>query len=326
MFRYSLVLLAGLSAAGPTPAASWAEGMFEGLNRDFGAVPRGPVLSHPFRLTNNTGVPVTIGKVRTSCGCVTARPLHAELAPGQSSAVLVEMDTRRFQRRKAVTIYVPFTKPTFAEVRLVVLASSRDDVVVTPDTITFGPVRKGTAPTTVVTVSLLGNRQWRILGVASESNYVETALSPAAVGPGQVDYQITAHLRGDTPVGKWFTDIWLTTNNTAAPRIRLPLTVDIQSALSLSPSAVILGQVKAGVVTERKVVVRGAQPFRIVRVQGADGQWSIRDSTMDSTSIHVLTVSLKARQAGESNRVIRITTDLKADGEIQFLARAQVIP
>ena len=326
MFRYSLVLLMGLSATGATRAASWADAMFEGLSRDFGSVPRGPTLTHPFRLTNNTGAHVSISDVRVSCGCVTARALQTELAPGQSTAILAEMDTRRVQRDKTVTIYVQFSQPRFEEVRLWVHANSRDDVGVTPDTLAFGQVKKGSTPSATVTVSFMGSDQWRITGLASESNYVQAALRPLPGSAVEVNYQLTARLREDTPVGKWYTDIWLQTNNPTSPRVRVPLTVEIQSALSLSPSAVILGQVKAGTVTERKIIVRGSQPFKITQVEGAGGQWAVRDSTKGSNPVHVLTVSLKPAQAGDLTRIFKIVTDLPQDGAIQFLARAQVMP
>src|SRR5262249_61328399 len=78
MFRYSVVILLGLCATAPLPAATWAEALFEGLSRDFGTVPRGPQLTHPFRLTNTTGSPVAIGTIRVSCDCVSARALRTE--------------------------------------------------------------------------------------------------------------------------------------------------------------------------------------------------------------------------------------------------------
>jgi hypothetical protein len=89
---------------------------------------------------------------------------------------------------------------------------------------------------------------------------------------------------------------------------------------------VILGQVKRGAVAERKVILRGARPFKIVRVEGDDGMWRVQESSDRSKPVHVLTVSLKAKKVGETRRVIKITTDLREDGEIRFQARAQVIP
>jgi hypothetical protein len=326
MFRYSLVTLVGLIAAGPTFAATWAEAMFEGRTRDFGSVPRGPTLSHPFRVTNNTGKPVTISNVRVSCGCTSARALQTDLAPGQTTAILAEMDTRRFQRHKTVTIYVQFSRPQFEEVRLRVQANSRDDVSVTPESLAFGQIRKGTSPRAKVNISLVGNSGWRITGVSPESNYVRASLKQLPGTTYEVNYRLTARLRSDTPVGKWYTDVWLKTNNATTPRIRVPLTVEVLSALSLSPGAVILGQVKRGTTTERKIILRGARPFKIVSVRGTDGQWRVQESSNVSKAVHVLTISLRANRTGEHKRVITVTTDLKADGQIRFQASAQVVP
>lgn len=325
MLRYSLAMVVGLAMTGPA-FASWADAMFENLSRDFGSVPRGPLLVHPFRLTNNTGIPVSISNVRVSCGCVTAWALQTEVAPGQSTAIMAQMDTRRFQRDKTVTIYVQFNRPSFEEVRLWVQANSRDDVTVTPDSLAFGQVKKGSSSAARVTISFMGSDPWRITGVSSESNYVAAALRALPGNPMEVNYLLTARLRADTPVGKWYTDIWLQTNNPATPRVRVPLTVEVQSALSLSPQAVIMGQVPAGAVTERKVILRGAQPFRILRVQGVDGQWIVRDSTIHSKPVHVLTITLKAPRPGQLNRTVKIITDLKEDNEIEFQARALVVP
>jgi hypothetical protein len=227
MFRYSLVLAVGLVAAG-SASASWADAMFAELNCDFGAVPHGPQLVHPFRLTNNTGVPVTIGSIRVSCGCTSAHAKVADLAPGQSTAVVAEMDSQRFQGHKQVTIFVEFTRPSYEEVQLTVQANSRDDIVITPLEVNFGVTRKAATPTASVTVTLFGNTQWRITGVASESNYVQPSLVQGPANLVQVNYQVKARLRPDTPVGKWFTVVWLTTNDPSAARVRLPVTVTVR--------------------------------------------------------------------------------------------------
>jgi hypothetical protein len=317
-------MLAGLVTAG-SATASWADGMFESLTRDFGSVPRGAILVHAFRLTNNTGSHVTISSVRVSCGCTTAHALQTELAPGQTTAILAEMDTRRFQRDKNVTIYVQFSRPSFEEVRLWVQANSRDDVTVTPEALAFGQIKKGTGPSAAVSISFVGSGDWRITNVSSESNYVQTRLEQFQGTNLEVAYRLTAKLRPDTPAGKWYTDIWLQTTNPATPRVRVPVTVEIQSALSLSPSAVVLGQIRAGEVAERKIIVRGSRPFKVVGVQGADAQWTVRDSTPDSKPLHVLTISLRARAPGELNRTIKIITDLPEEGEVEFQAQATVL-
>lgn len=326
MFRYILVIVIGFWSASAVSAASWSEALFEELGRDFGSVPRGPTLNHPFRLTNQTGQSVHIANVRVSCGCVSASALKDDLAPGQSTAIVANMDTMRFYGTRTVTIYVQFDRPQWEEVRLWVRANSRDDVSLTPDALAFGQIRHGANPTSTINVSLLGNSQWQILEAHGESNYVQTAAKEIRREDSQVTYQLSARLRPDTPVGKWFSDVWLKTNNPSMPRVRVPLTVEIEPALSINPSSVILGPVKAGGESERKIIVRGSEPFRITKIEGTDDSWSVQESSPESKPVHVLTVKLRGKNPGELSKTLRVLTDLKQEGDVEFQATAQVVP
>jgi hypothetical protein len=326
MFRYSLVIVVGLWSGAAAYAASWAEALFEDLGKDFGSVPRGPTLSHPFRLTNQTGQPVHISSVRVSCGCVSAAALRDDLAPGQSTAIMANMDTVRFYGSRTVTIYVQFDRPQWEEVRLWVRANSRDDVSLSPDSLAFGQIRHGASPTAKVNFSLLGNGQWQILEARGDSNYVQPAAKEIRREGYQVTYELSARLRPDTPVGKWFSDVWITTNNPATPRVRVPLTVEIEPALIINPASVVLGPMKAGSESERKIIVRGSEPFRITRVEGTDDLWSVQESNPDLKPVHVLTVKLKGKTTGELSKTLKVLTDLKQEGDVEFQATAQVIP
>lgn len=326
MFRYTFILLIGLSTAGTAAAGSWADGLFDELTRDFGTVPRGPTLSHPFRVTNKTSAPIHIASVRVSCGCVTASAMQNLLQPGESGAVFAQMDTRRFNGPKTVTIYVQFDQPQFEEVHLVVQANSRDDVTITPESLAFGQTKRGAAASASVNLSFLGSDLYRITEVRSESNYVQPAVKEVRREGNEVAYQLTAKLRPDVPVGKWYTDVWVTTNNPATPRIRVPLTVEVESSLSVSPTTATLGQVKAGGQVERKIIVRGTKPFRITMVKGGDGQLSVQDLPKEAKTVHVLTLNFKPSKMGEHTWNLHVLTDMREDSEVEFQAKAQVVP
>jgi hypothetical protein len=311
--------------AGAT-AGSWADALFDELSKDFGSVPHGPALTHAFHITNNTGRPVHIAGARVSCGCVSVSVYEQTLAPGQSTAVQATMDTRRFYGVKSVTIYVQFDQPQWDEVRLWVQANSRDDINVTPDSFSLGQAKRGSSPSAKVTVTLLGRNPWRVVELNRESNYIQADLKEVHREANEVTYEVTATLRADTPVGKWYSDIWLKTNNPALARIRIPLTVEIQAPLSVSPSAVNLGQLKVGAQSQRKLIVRGVKPFRVTKIEGTDDQLKVQDSTPESKPVHVLTLTLKAAKAGEYQRKLKVITDLAEDGEVEFQAKAQVDP
>ncbi len=324
MFRFSLAATMALIMSAPTHAATWAEGMFADLAHDFGSVPRGPMVTHQYRLTNNTGQTVRITSVRVSCGCTSATALQGTLAPGQSTAVLAQMDTTRFIGPKTVTIYVQFDQPRWEEVRLSITANSRTDVIVTPESLAFGPVPHGTSIARQTSVTFSGGTQ--LVNVAADSNYVQLAAKGTRGSAGDVTYEITATLRPDTPVGKWYTDVWLNTNNAGAARVRVPLTVDIEPALNLSPATATFGSVTMGAEAERRVILRGPQPFRIKEVKGADDQVSLTTGdAQEARPVHVLTVRVKAAGVGDLSRTLTIITDLSGESTAELPVKATVV-
>src|SRR6185312_5136245 len=198
--------------------------------------------------------------------------------------------------------FVQFDQPRVEEARLWVQANSRDDVTFTPDTIAFGRVKRGSTPENAVTINFLGGGQTHVTEVKSESNYVAPALRQVRRENNEVSYELQAKIRPDTPPGKWYTDIWLKTNNPAMPRLRVPVTVEVEAALSVSPNTIVLGEVKAGTESDRKVIIRGVKPFNITGFAGTDNELRVRETSSGNKDIHVLTVTLSPAKAGELNR------------------------
>src|SRR5207253_6031172 len=194
MFRYSLVFVAGLCAAGPTAAASWADRMFQELSKDFGSVPRGPTLQHSFSLRNNTDSVVQIANVRVSCSCTTAYAVKTVLQPGEETTIAASMDTTRFTGVKSVTIYVLFDHPHGEEVRLWIRANGRDDVSITPDTLAFGQISRGSIPTATTRVTFLGNGSTQVVSAQAESNYVLPSVRELQRQGSEAIYELTAKL------------------------------------------------------------------------------------------------------------------------------------
>jgi Protein of unknown function (DUF1573) len=326
MLRHWFGFFGCLLLVGSANAGSWADGMFTDLSKDFGTVPRGPLLSYPFHIKNNTNTPIHISNIRVSCGCVSANPMTNLIRPGEETAIMAQMDTTRFEGAKTVKIYVTFDQPRYEEVQLWVQANSREDVNVSPEGVNLGQIKRGGTPTATVNVTFYGSGPWQVLGCQSESNYVRTQIREVKRQAFEVTYQLTAQLRADAPVGKWYTDIWLKTSNAATPKVRVPVNVEIESALSVSPSVVDLGQVKIGNSVQRKIIVRGVQPFKITAVRGTDGELLVQNSGSDSRPVHVLAITLKPDHTGDMTRQLRILTDLPEGGEIEVQAKAHIAP
>ena len=326
MVRHCCIWAVLLGLAASARANSWADGLFDEQTYDFGSVPRGQLLTHPFRVVNKTDKTVQIGNVRVSCGmCASARAVQTTLEPGQETFILANMHTNRFSSFKEITVYVQFTAPKFEEVRLIIRSNSREDLVYNPDSLSFGKLKRGAGAVQSMTITFYG-APTKILDAKSESNYVQVSCKQTKGTSGDSNYQIEAKVRPDTPVGKWYTDIWVNTDNASMPKLRVPLTVEVEALLSVSPTAVALGEIKAGGETDRKVILRSAQPFVITGITGTDNVVQVREAKAESKTVHVLTVTLRPSVVGELHRTIRVQTDLKNGGDIEFQTIANIVP
>lgn len=323
MVRLFLTTAFTILMASSASAGTWAESLFAGHSHDFGVVARGPTLSHSFRVTNTTGQPVHLASLRVSCGCTSAAAQSADIAPGQSTDIVVNMDTRRFYGHKAVTVYVQFDRPQWEEVRLTVAATSRDEIALAPESLSFGSVVRGTSVsrTTTLTVHGMGTH---LVSVQSQSNYVQLAAKNVRHTETELAYEITATLRPDTPIGKWYTDIWLNTSGSTGQRMRLPVTVEVTPALQLSASVLSFGNVEPSQKTEKRIIVRGPQPFRITGIEGTDEIVTVTPPGDEAKPVHVLVVGIQPKLSGELARTLKVVTDLEPDRTVELPIKASV--
>lgn len=321
MFRFLSVVVAGLLAAAPASAGSWADAMFQESGKDFGLAPRGPTLSHYFAVTNKSDKTVHISGVRVSCGCTTAQALQNTLAPGQSTAVQALMDTRRFVGHKQVTVYVTFDQPQWDEVSLFVRAYGSDDLSFSPGEFTFpGKVQAGTPASAKVVVQFNGGH-WQILGVDRESSFITPALKEIKRDATSASYEVSVNLSKDTPPGKWFTDVWLKTSQEGMPKIRIPLMVEVEPKPA---KTVAFGEIKAGQSSERKITLKGSKPFRVTRIEGTDAEIFVKGGDKPNTTQEIV-VTVKPSKAGDLEHKLIVFTDEADQKEIPLVAVGKVI-
>jgi len=201
------------------------------------------------------------------------------------------------------------------EISLVVSAYGRTDMSVTPESISFGQMRKGTAPTASTTITLAGSS--RITEASSESGYVQLAFKEPKQSQFGTTYELTAKMRSDIPVGKWYTDVWVKTD---AGRFRIPLTVEVEPSLSITPGVVQFDRTKVGEPAKKAIVVKGAEPFRILGVKGGDGTFdAVETSSGDQPkATHLIMVTFKPGKEGDYAKALELVTDLKDENKVNI--------
>jgi hypothetical protein len=316
-----ILVTSALATAGPAD-------LFEERVKDFGTTPRGPVLVHYFRFTNTTNQTLTIGQPRVSCGCTSAGILKNRLAPGETTAVIAQMDTRRIQTpnvTKSVIVYVPFLGSNPEEVVLRVQTVCRDDLIMSPDTLAFGQVKKGQGAKVSTKVTFTSDPRWVVTESASTGGFVQVTHKLESRQGNTVTYEVTAYLDKDCPVGNWCSDIYLKTSNAAVALLRVPVTVNVVAPVAVSPEAVRFGDLPLGNPAETRVLVQAVAPFKIVRVNGTDEQVAVQVDSADSKPVHVITLSVNPKLLGGFARNVEIFTDNQEQPTVVVPVTAKVV-
>jgi hypothetical protein len=322
--RQLLVCGAVLAVCAGQASAS-ARDFFTEFVKDFGTTPRGPALTHYFQVKNTSTQPVTLGTARVSCGCVSANVLKNQLAPGETTAVVAVMDTRRIPQAgvtKTVTVYVPFLSPVLEEVELKVQAIARDDLVISPEGLAFGTVKKGKGGTATVKLTLYNFGGWQVSEPQSTGQYVSAEVKQVNRQPAEVTYELTATLKDDCPAGNWTADVWVKTNAPGVERLRVPVTVNVVASITANPEAVSIASAKVGETTEHRVLLTGASPFKIVEIKGTDDEVRIKTASDEARPVHILTVAVKPKAAGTIARSFEILTDSKEQPKVTVSLKA----
>ncbi len=321
MSRLLYALIVGIGFVAPLGAADGLRSLFDKQSHDFGNVPIGPLVQTSFTFKNTTNQNLHVANCRVSCGCTAASNDGKVIAPGQSGVIHASMDTRRFVGSKSVTIYVLFDQPRVEEDSLVVSAFGRSDIAINPESIAFGHVRKGAGANATLNISFAGGT--RVSEAVAESGYVQLAIKETPSNGGGASYELKATLRSDIPVGHWFTDVWVKTGDS---RIRIPVTVEVEPSLLVTPGAVQFETAQVGTPGKKQVLVRGSQPFKIVEVKGGDDIFTAAASSTEAKPVHILTVQFKPGKEGDFVKTLHIVTDLKDDNQVDVSVKGSATP
>jgi len=156
MARKPFILAVLFSAFGIASAGTAGDSLFDRQTHDFGPIPHGPTQTTTFEVTNTAKTPVHLYGVRIPCSCVRASISKNDLKAGESTTVVVYLDTRRFTGPLTKYAFVQTDRPGQEEVRLTVKANIRQDLIVAPESLSFGRVKQGSPKDATVTVLLTG--------------------------------------------------------------------------------------------------------------------------------------------------------------------------
>jgi len=78
---------------------------------DFGSINKDEIVKHDFEIKNNLDKILTIKDISTSCGCTASSAKKKNLAPGESTQITVEFNSKGYQGQTAQFVYVNTNDP-----------------------------------------------------------------------------------------------------------------------------------------------------------------------------------------------------------------------
>lgn len=312
--RTAIVALVALlihAAGASAQTGAWADKLFGGdLSHDFGVVPRGAQLKHTFKITNIYKVPLDIGAIRVTCGCLTAKAAVKTLQPQESTTLDIHMDATRFNGAKTIKIFVEVGPQYVSTATLTVTANARQDVVFNPGEIDFGLVGKGQKLTKQIDIEYAGNKDWRV------NEIVKTGTAPFDLKVEELNvnfrgrgYRLFATLKPDAPPGPFKHEIIVKTNDAETPVLTFHVLGNVQSGgVTVSPAAAALGIVKVGETKTSRIFVRSLQDFQISSVGGLGNGLTAALPTK-TAKMHIIELRYTPTQAGPLRQELVIRTD-----------------
>jgi hypothetical protein len=256
--------------ASEASAQQWADKMFSVKEHDFRIVGRGTKSEFHFEFTNLYQEELHVQAVRTSCGCTTPTLTKQSLKTYEKGAVVATFNTNTFIGQKSATITVVFDRPSYAEVQLKVSGFIRTDISFDPPEINYGEIAAGQSREQEVTITHNGNSNWEITDVRSHCANLQVRLNPPERTGGQVRYRMRVRVDGELPEGEIRERLTLISNDRQFPTTEMAISGRVRPVVSVSPASVSLGTTRREGTVERRLVVRGDEPFEILDVQCVD--------------------------------------------------------
>jgi len=312
-------------------AQSWAESVLPERAFDAGTVARGSKVRHTFRLVNRLDQEVRIADWRTKCGCTEVRVGARVIPPGTQTTIEAVIDTTKFLGYKPSGLTLVLDQPSYAEVDLNLSCFIRGDLSLNPGVVDFGIVTRSSASKPAVTLNLTytgGQANWGITRMQTRSSRVSAKLQEQGrSGNGQVQYLLTANFDPADVTGFFKDEITLFTNDPGAQPIPIAVSAVVQSSVTVSPSPLVLGQVKPGTVVKKVLFVRSSQPFKVASIKSNKDDLTAETVAEGARPVHTVNLSFKVpTQPGPYNASVEIATDLKDEPPLKLTTFATIVP
>jgi hypothetical protein len=202
---------------------------------DFGDIKQGEKVSHTFVISNGGGDLLKISDVKASCGCTAAAPEKNELAPGESTNIVVTFNSAGRMGNQSKTIRINSNDPENPEMVLsftgnVVSASETSagdpTIYFTETQHDFGKVNEGDKVNYTFNFANKGTSALTIKDIKTSCGCTAALLSQDNLAPGQ-EGTLKVELDTKNRSGKMSRTVTINSNDPKDPAKVLTIYADI---------------------------------------------------------------------------------------------------
>jgi len=202
---------------------------------DFGDIKQGEKVSHTFVLSNGGGDLLTITDVKASCGCTAATPEDRELAPGQSTNLVVTFNSAGRMGKQSKTVRIYSNDPENPEMALVITGNvvsatantgAAPTIYFTETQHDFGKVNEGDKVNYTFNFANKGSSVLTIKDIRTSGGCTAALLNQDNIQPGQ-EGTLKVELDTKNRSGKMSRTITISSNDPKDPTKVLTIYADI---------------------------------------------------------------------------------------------------
>jgi hypothetical protein len=260
--RARLTALAILLAA---PAAAAPVLGLERTVHDFGTVEGGTRVEYTFALPNRGDALLQIEKVRGSCDCTVAVVSAREISPGGEARVAVTLDTSRLVGRTTKVLNLYTNDPARPVTPLALTGLVTTDLVVSPNPLYLGRVRRGDATRHELMVTSGGAAiPQRVTSVEHLHANLRAQLVEGDASGQRVVIELAPHV----PLGRFSERLRLKTTSPRQPELDVTVFGSVEGDVAVLPPQVTFGITRRNRSPERELVIRnrGARRLAVTRI------------------------------------------------------------
>ncbi len=225
---------------------------FKNPDFNFGQIFKGQKVEHIYEFENRGKDILTIGKVKTSCGCTAALLTNNTVPPGKTGEIKATFNSGSRTGNVTKSISVISNDPERPSYKLTISGKIIEDVIIKPKNINFGSVYLGEKINKTISIKSQTMPDFKIKKIRPSKQFINASIVEEKNG----EYIINVVLKDNHKIGRFSGGIYLETNSPKQQKANIPFFGEIVGDITTYPKRIYYGTTTEGKELTQKLFVK----------------------------------------------------------------------